>query len=435
MDAKKIRNKKIKAFALCTAVFVLVYNFSSWHTSQLQFVPSLVFNFEKNIPFLPWTILPYMTSGIFFCLVFFSCKNSEQLGVLTKRMLFITLSAGIVYFLFPLKFSRPKPEVVNPFLSPFFELLKIGDSPYNQAPSLHIAYAFLFWTVFKNFKPAVKYILGIWLFLLGISTLTTFQHHFVDVISGLIIAQFSLVLFPLYPKNFNYRNSHVANYYYLAAGTVSFLMLFLIYYYSFYALFFIWIFTILSVMGYNYQRDRIYFLKNKEGKISVSRYVFYFPYLFIYWFFWKFFRRNIKPVEIFPKIFISSKPDKKTILDLLNLAEVTVYDLSAELEETIALKNKSEYFFKPFLDIGFYNVEVLRDLVEEIVVKYNQLPHNGKILIHCTMGYSRSAVVGILVMKKILYLPLDKAILKLKKNNKNTVISNDLQNFLKKHQL
>lgn len=71
-------------------------------------------------------------------------------------MLFVTVTAGIGFLLFPLKFSLLKPETENSIFGYSFRFLKIFDSPFNQAPSLHIAYAFIFWSVFRNLKKGER---------------------------------------------------------------------------------------------------------------------------------------------------------------------------------------------------------------------------------------------------------------------------------------
>lgn len=426
---------KAKALCLCTAVFLLVYRSAAWYTSNLDHVPTFLFNFEERMPFIPWTILPYMTSGIFFSLVFFLCEDLLELKVLTKRMLFTTVVAGLCYIIFPLRFSFPKPEVESFIFRPFFKFLEMGDLPYNQAPSLHIAFAFIFWTVFTKMKFPLRFFVGSWLILVGFSTLTTYQHHFVDIISGFILAHFCFVIIPFKKEDLAYKNLRVANYYYLSAGIVGFVTMFLVHLYSSNWLIFIWLFILLVIMGYNYQQNRTHFLKNKNGKILFYNFIFYFPYWFVYWFFWKFLRKNRKPIQIHQQIFISSRLDAEESKNFVNDSETIVYDLSAELIENKILLKNSKYNFHPFLDVGSYDINELRFLVNKIANEYRQLNSNSKILIHCSMGYSRSALVGVLVLKNILYLPLDKAIEKVRESNKDAIFSKSLLNFIKQHKL
>ncbi|MEE6127841.1 phosphatase PAP2/dual specificity phosphatase family protein [Chryseobacterium arthrosphaerae] len=432
MDEKRLTiQQRIYAFLLCTIVFAVVYNGSARYLSNLEEIPSFVFDFEKTAPFIPWTIIPYMTSGVFFCLVFFLCRNKEELKVLTQRMLFVTVAAGIGFLLFPLKFSLLKPETENSIFGYSFRFLKTFDSPFNQAPSLHIAYAFIFWSVFRNLKKG-RTLVMIWLILLGISTLTTYQHHSIDLITGSILALLCFILFPYRKNDFLYRNDQVANVYFLSGWIMILAALLLNEFSGKFWLSLLWPALMSLWVGFQYQKNNIYFLKDRKGNISWIKKVFYAPYLFIYWIFWKFFRKNKIPVEILPGIYISSRPDAE-VLHNFGITDIhSVYDLSAEMEEIQTLKKQSIYHSVPFLDIGYLEVSTVKKLITDITKSYTQLPENRKILIHCTMGFTRSSVIGILVMKNILSLPLEEAINTMKTINKDMVIHSYLRDFLKK---
>lgn len=432
MDEKRLKiQQKIYALLLCSIAFMMVYNYAAWHISKLSEVPSFVFDFEKHIPFIPWSIIPYMTSGIFFCLVFFLCKNKEQLKNLVQRMLFVTLAAGLCFILFPLKFSLPKPEIDNTFLRYSFQFLKTFDSPFNQSPSLHIAYAFIFWTVFGRLKRG-RIFLMVWLILLGISTLTTYQHHVIDIVTGSILAHVSFIIFPFRKNDFLYRNFHVANIYFLSGWILILVTLLIDRYIHHTALILLWPAMMIILIGFHYQKNNVRFLKSKNGAISWIKKIFYFPYLLIYRIFWKFFRKNRIPVKILPGMYISSRPDSEDLKNFGITHSMKVYDLSAEIEELSILKEQSTYHSVPFLDIGSFDIDDTRKLVSEITESYKILPEDGKILIHCTMGFTRSSVIGILVMKNILSLSLEETINTMKAINKDMVIHSYLQDFLKK---
>lgn len=217
MNEKQLKIRQ-QAFALtlCTIVFMAVYNFAAWYASSLDHVPSFTFDFEKSIPFVPLSIIPYMAGGLFFCTVFFSCKNKNQLKILTWRMLFVSITAGILFIAVPLRFSFAKPEVSSVILGLPFSFLKTFDSPFNQSPSLHIAFAFIFWSVFKDLSKWRRSFLMVWLILLGISTLTTYQHHLIDILTGAILAHISFIIIPYCKNDPEYRNSRMANYYFLS---------------------------------------------------------------------------------------------------------------------------------------------------------------------------------------------------------------------------
>ncbi|CAI8723414.1 phosphatase PAP2 family protein [Chryseobacterium sp. IT-36CA2] len=432
MDEKRLTiQQKLYALILCAIVFMMVYNFAAWYTSRLTNVPSFVFDFEKYVPFILWSIIPYMTSGIFFCLVFFFCQNKEQLKVLTQRMLFVTVVAGICFLLFPLKFSLPKPEVNSFILGYSFQFLKVFDSPFNQAPSLHIAYAFIFWSVFRNLKRG-RTLIMFWLILLGISTLTTYQHHFIDIVTGSILAHLSFIIFPYQKNDFLYRNFHVANLYFLSGWIIILAATLVDRFYGNIGLVLLWSAVMILLIGYHYQKNNIFFLKNKTGDIPWLKKIFYFPYLFMYHIFWKFLRKNRMPVEVIPGLYISSRPDHESLKGFQIDKTTIVYDLSAEMEEPTIIKDKVNYYSFPFLDIGTLDIQETQKLISVITEHYQQLPPDGKILMHCTMGFTRSSVIGILVIKNILSLPLTEAITMMKTHNKHAMIHTYLEDFLKK---
>lgn len=432
MDEKRLKiQQKFYALILCAIVFMMVYNYTAWHISTLAGVPSFVFDFEEHIPFIPWTIIPYMTSGFFFCWVFFCCNTKEQLRVLTQRMLFVTIVAGICFLLFPLRFSLPRPETEGFLFKHSFRFLKQFDSPFNQAPSLHITYAFIFWPVFRTFKKGRNFIM-LWLIFLGISTLTTYQHHFIDIITGTLLAHISFIVFPYHKKDFRYRNFHVANFYFLSGWMIILVALLLNQFSGPLGLLLLWPGIMTLFIGYHYQGNDIYFLKDKNGNLTWVKRLFYFPYLLMYQIFWKFLRKNKKPVEVIPHLFISSRPDNDILKQFKPNKNILIFDLSPEIEEIPSLQRQSSYSFRPFLDIGSLDINDTQNVIIEITEKYHQLPENGKILIHCTMGFTRSSVIGILAIKNILSLPLEEAITTMRTSNKDMIIHSYLLDFLKK---
>ncbi|MBV7439965.1 phosphatase PAP2 family protein [Weeksellaceae bacterium TAE3-ERU29] len=202
MDSTRINPKtslkdRIIKLTISYLIFFLIYNFTGFYTKNLDNVNTFVFDFEKNIPFISWLIIPYMSSGIFFVYVFLISSHQKDLKLLFWRINFITIVSGIFFLLFPLHFTFEKPEIHNSFLAFFFRLLEKYDTIYNQAPSLHISYAYIFWTVIRQEikSPFWKNILGIWLFLMGISTLFVYQHHLIDIISALILVAITLRIF------------------------------------------------------------------------------------------------------------------------------------------------------------------------------------------------------------------------------------------------
>ena len=142
---------KIQSFFLMLAsyfVFIFLYQSSGIYISKLNDVPSIYMRWEKNIPFISWLIIPYMSSGIFFIAIFFMCKTKERLYWLVKQINIITITSTIIFFLFPLQFAFEKPEVNNRVIGFLFKNLSELDTIFNLCPSLHISYAIIFTLIF-----------------------------------------------------------------------------------------------------------------------------------------------------------------------------------------------------------------------------------------------------------------------------------------------
>ena len=80
-----------------------------------------------------------------------------------------------------------------------FSSLAAFDLPFNQAPSLHIILCVVVGAFYLRKARAVllKAALAAWFALIGLSVLTTYQHHFIDIPTGLAAGCLVLLIRPL----------------------------------------------------------------------------------------------------------------------------------------------------------------------------------------------------------------------------------------------
>lgn len=164
--------------------FFLTYNFANAAASQREYVATLMFPWERHIPFLAWTILPYWSSDLLYALSLGICGTRAELDLHGKRLVAIQVFSIACFLVFPLRcvFER---QAVGGWPGALFAALHTFDQPFNQAPSLHAGLAVILWSRFRaHTTGALRIFLAAWFSLMVASTLTTHQHQFIDIPTG-----------------------------------------------------------------------------------------------------------------------------------------------------------------------------------------------------------------------------------------------------------
>jgi membrane-associated phospholipid phosphatase len=151
---------------------------------------------DLNVPFLPWSVLVYMSEYFYFAFVYILLRDYDNINkYLYSFFLLQVVSCGI-FVVYPTIYPRenfPVPNDLPQWLQATWMWLRTQDAATNCFPSLHVssvylsAFAFLaenrrklFWTFF------------VWSTAIALSTLTTKQHYLADIVSGLF---FSIVFY------------------------------------------------------------------------------------------------------------------------------------------------------------------------------------------------------------------------------------------------
>ncbi len=176
--------------------FFITYGLANWAAAQRADVPTLVFAWERALPFWPWTIVPYWSIDALYGLSLFVCTSRRELDTHARRLLTAQLVAVFFFVAAPHRFSFARPPSDGVF-GAMIDALMGFDRPFNQIPSLHIALAVILWTLYaRKTAGLARILLDFWFMLIGASVLTTYQHHFIDIPTGLVLGWLCVWLWP-----------------------------------------------------------------------------------------------------------------------------------------------------------------------------------------------------------------------------------------------
>ncbi len=171
--------------ALLGSFFFLSYNAANAYAASLASVPSIVFSWERQLPFMAWTIVPYWSCDLLYALSFALCRTREELDRHALRLLAIQIFSVACFVLFPLRMSLERPQIEG-LAGWLYSTLSSFDKPFNQAPSLHVSLAVILWICYRRVLTGwARRIAAAWLILVAVSAWTTYQHHFIDLPLGL----------------------------------------------------------------------------------------------------------------------------------------------------------------------------------------------------------------------------------------------------------
>ncbi len=177
--------------------FFLSYGYANQLAAAKAVHGAVYFGWERQIPFWPWTIVPYWSIDLLYGFSFLCCRTPRDVDRHALRLLTAQCLAVACFIAFPLRFAFERP-VSDGVFGAMFDALTSFDQPYNQAPSLHIALLVLIWVQFARLSwPAwARVLVHGWAVLIGLSVLTTWQHHLIDVPTGAALGLLCLWCWP-----------------------------------------------------------------------------------------------------------------------------------------------------------------------------------------------------------------------------------------------
>lgn len=380
------------AFALLAAMGVLFfssYGFANWLASQRASVPYCYFEWERAIPFWPWSIVPYWSIDLLYGLSFFLWRTRDALLTHVKRLLAAQVVSVACFIAFPLRFAfeRPPADGVPGLL---FAWLGGFDKPFNQAPSLHISLLVILWVAYAAHVPGRwRWLLHAWFALIGVSVLTTYQHHFIDVPTGWLVGW--LCVFAIAPRaaagSAGPRARQLARRYAMGGAILLALSLAVLPWSVTPALLLAWAALALGGVAAIYRGGNpAAFGKRADGSLPMATWWVLAPYVagaFLNSRWWT--RGQPAASALADGVWVGRLP---SAADLRATGADAIVDLTAELPR---LAPAAAYRCVPVLDLTVPDQAQLRAAVDAI----HALRADGRrVLVSCALGYSRSALVA-----------------------------------------
>jgi protein-tyrosine phosphatase/membrane-associated phospholipid phosphatase len=367
-------------------LFVVVYGGCSWITAHRSDVGTWYYQWERFIPFVPLMIVPYMSIDLFFVCGPFLCQSRNELRVLAQRITGAILIAGAFFLLIPLHLAVARPQAGG-WTGAIFRFLHGFDQPYNLVPSLHIALRTILAALYARHSGGIIRLAShVWFSLIGFSTLLTYQHHFVDVAGGFVLAALCFYLFreeharlPVLP---NYR---VGTFY--AAGFLVAVGLALAGWPWTGIL--LWPALALAITAAAYWGLGPSIYRKTNGRLPLSARLLFAPCLTGQYLSLLYYRRQCAAWSpITSRVWVSARLNRREAAKLSQAGVTAVLDLTAEFSETASLR-ALDYCNIPVLDLTPPTPAKLRVAVDFI----SQRAGSGIVCVHCKAGYSRSAAV------------------------------------------
>ena len=369
------------------ALFFSSYNAANWLASQRADVPSIVFAWESHVPYWPWTIVPYWSIDLFYCISLFICCTRAELSTQALRLLTVQIISVVIFVAAPLRCTFVRPETSGVF-GMMLDALLAFDKPFNQAPALHISLLVILWARFALHLSGVwRWLLHMWFALIAISVMTTYQHQFFDIPTGAWVGLLCVWLFPEGAQSLlrrltltrDVQRRRLALRYWLAsvaAGTIAVAM-------GGAWLCLLWMAGSLILVALNYACfGAAGFQKSGNGRMTLAARLLLAPYLAGAWINSRWWTRHApQPCAITPHVWLGRLPRNEQ--DLPSNVRGIV-DLCAELP---CSAQTNFYTYVPALDLVALTPEQLTLASSRI----NDAVDQGPALVCCALGYSRSA--------------------------------------------
>ena len=391
-DSKPPLNLQLGYAVALSLLFIVLYGLSNYYASTLTEHHVFRYEWERNIPFLPAFIIPYMSIDLFFFFSFFICTTRSELRTHAARLAATTITAAIIFVIFPMKLGmeRPDPTGIN---GAVYAFLKSFDHPHNLCPSLHVAYTLILRMCYgRHTRGITWWVFHAWFTAVSLSVLFVHQHHVIDLIGGATLATLVMYFIPSHsrriampPRRAGGSNPIAAAVYIALAAAIIIPVFINPYLYPL-----VWpaVALILVSLAYIHTGPRVF--RKLNGNLPLNVRVIFAPYLiplnltrFLY-------NRATPPcAPITKNLWIARKLTKHEARKLIESNPTAYLDLTAEHTAPTSIRRLPNYRNIPMLDLTAPTPQQINAATEFIAAH----TLNGSVVVQCGLGRSRSATV------------------------------------------
>ena len=392
--ARPSLRERLTLLAINGVAFQALYGACNAAAARTGVTRTIATPWDAAVPFVPWMLLPYMTSVPLLIAGFLLAPDRRSLRALSQRCLLATALATLAFALWPLRMTTVDGVPASPLLALLARTLASLDAPFNQWPSLHVAYCVVLWPALRDAASgaAARIAIAAWLALVVASTVLAHRHFLPDVVGGLALGGLCQVVVAAHRTR-----PPVALHYVVAALAALVLGM---------TLSVPWLGAWLAAgfagVALAYAREDVDFLHKRRGTFPAWIWLLHAPYLWGYWLTWHLVRwreRGRVPVVAFADgIWIGRRLDRRE--SALLPPDCAVIDLAAELASTPALRARTQSF--GLLDIvppAPAHLAVILDAIDA------QRALGRPVFVHCAMGYRRSRDVALAWRARQIHFP------------------------------
>ncbi len=153
---------------------------------------------DRAAPFFPWTFWVYLSEYVLVAVAMTILKDWDEFNSWARMNFGALFICGAFFLFYPTTYPRPVyPDENNVLVAFAMNLVANVDTPNNCFPSLHVAITAISAWFFRLYGRKHFALFALWGLAILLSTLTTKQHYFIDVLGGLCVTGLVAYLEPL----------------------------------------------------------------------------------------------------------------------------------------------------------------------------------------------------------------------------------------------